>query len=155
MKERLLLTRMITVVLFADSMDLLYPELLTATTWKAICIAILLPLNFLPLRLLSFTSIIGILSCFGSTREPPLFLFPPILLDEQSVNSCFGLISTVVAIVVVDGLLKRKGPGSLLDPAMPRLFPERWITLPLSFGLLLSPWGGHSVFPNVCLPYLA
>ncbi|EDN90620.1 hypothetical protein SS1G_00020 [Sclerotinia sclerotiorum 1980 UF-70] len=24
-----------------------------------------------------------------------------------------------------------------------------WLTLPLSFGLMMSPWGGHSVFPNI------
>ena len=32
---------------------------------------------------------------------------------------------------------------------MQHLFPERWSTLPLSFGLLMAPWGGHSVFPNI------
>tara|TARA_R110002003_G_scaffold95_8_gene7302 strand:- start:21032 stop:21739 length:708 start_codon:yes stop_codon:yes gene_type:complete len=29
------------------------------------------------------------------------------------------------------------------------LFPDNWLTIPLSFGLLMSPWGGHSVFPNI------
>jgi vesicular inhibitory amino acid transporter len=29
------------------------------------------------------------------------------------------------------------------------LFPENWLTIPLSIGLLMSPWGGHSVFPNI------
>lgn len=29
------------------------------------------------------------------------------------------------------------------------LFPENWMTVPLSMGLLMSPWGGHSVFPNI------
>lgn len=29
------------------------------------------------------------------------------------------------------------------------IFPDNWLTIPLSFGLLMSPWGGHSVFPNI------
>jgi vesicular inhibitory amino acid transporter len=54
------------IVLFADSLDLLFPGLLSVTGWKVVCSLILIPLNFLPLRLLSFTSIIGIFSCFCS-----------------------------------------------------------------------------------------
>jgi vesicular inhibitory amino acid transporter len=104
-------------------MEILFPGLMGATLWKTLCTAILLPLNFLPLRLMSFTSIVGIFSCFG-----------------------------IVAIVVMDGLLKRSAPGSLFEQAATHWFPQRWSTLPLSFGLLLSPWGGHSVFPNVGLP---
>ena len=55
------------IVLFADSLDLLFPGVLTVTGWKVFCALILMPLNFLPLRLLSFTSVIGIFSCFTST----------------------------------------------------------------------------------------
>ncbi len=54
------------IVLFADSLDLLFPALLTVTQWKVLCSLVMMPLNFLPLRLLSFTSIVGILCCFGS-----------------------------------------------------------------------------------------
>jgi hypothetical protein len=36
------------------------------TEWKVVCSLILTPLNFLPLRFLSFTSVIGIFSCFSS-----------------------------------------------------------------------------------------
>ncbi len=54
------------IVLFADSLDLILPGLLTVTQWKVVCSVIMVPLNFLPLRLLSFTSVIGILCCFGS-----------------------------------------------------------------------------------------
>jgi len=54
------------IVLFADSLDLLLPGLLSVTGWKIICAMILIPLNFLPLRLLSFTSILGIFSCLSS-----------------------------------------------------------------------------------------
>lgn len=109
------------VVLFADSLNALTHGSLGLTAWKVVCGIILVPLSFLPLRFLSFTSIMGILSCF-----------------------------LIVAAVFLNGLLKPDAPGSLLSPAMPQhLFPTNWGTLPLSFGLLMSPWGGHSVFPNI------
>ena len=53
------------VVLFADSMDALIPGW-TVLQWKVVCGLILVPLSFLPLRFLSFTSILGVMSCFGS-----------------------------------------------------------------------------------------
>lgn len=53
------------VVLFADSLDALIPGW-GVVAWKIVCGVILIPLSFVPLRLLSFTSILGILSCFGS-----------------------------------------------------------------------------------------
>jgi solute carrier family 32 (vesicular inhibitory amino acid transporter) len=57
--------------------------------------------------------------------------------------------SLVVLIVFIDGFIKPHTPGSLLEPAKTYMFPANWATLPLSFGLLMSPWGGHSVFPNI------
>ena len=88
--------------------------------WKIVCGFVLLPLGFLPLRLLSFTSILGILSCLG-----------------------------IVTFVLVDGLIKPHSPGSLREPATTYLFPSNWMTLPIAIGILMSPWGGHSVFPNI------
>lgn len=108
------------IVLFADSLALLFPGTLSVTEWKVLCTIIMIPLQFAPLSLLSFTSFIGVVSCLS-----------------------------IVIIVVFDGLLKHHSPGSLLEPAATFLFPENWLTLPLSFGLLMSPWGGHSVFPNI------
>ena len=107
------------IVLFADSMDALVSGW-GVLTWKIVCGVILVPLSFLPLRLLSFTSILGVMSCFGITLA-----------------------------IVFDGLIKPDQPGSLRQPATQYLFPENWLTIPLSFGLLMSPWGGHSVFPNI------
>ncbi|KAI4870905.1 transmembrane amino acid transporter protein-domain-containing protein [Hypoxylon rubiginosum] len=108
------------IVLFADSLALLFPGALTVTEWKVVCTLIMIPLQFAPLSLLSFTSFIGVVSCLS-----------------------------IVIIVILDGLLKTQAPGSLIEPATTYLFPDNWLTLPLSFGLLMSPWGGHSVFPNV------
>jgi vesicular inhibitory amino acid transporter len=107
------------VVLFADSMDALITGY-GVFTWKIVCGVILIPLSFLPLRMLSFTSILGVMSCFSITLA-----------------------------VWADGLIKSEAPGSLRQPMTQYLFPENWMTIPLSFGLLMSPWGGHSVFPNI------
>jgi solute carrier family 32 (vesicular inhibitory amino acid transporter) len=107
------------VVLFADSLGALIPGL-QIWEWKVICGILLIPLNFVPLRLLAVTSVLGILCCTG-----------------------------LVLIVFIDGFIKPHSPGSLRQPARTYAFPEHWSTLPLSFGLLMSPWGGHSVFPNI------
>lgn len=107
------------VVLFADSLDSLVPGW-GVTEWKVVCGVVLIPLSFTPLRYLSFTSILGILSCFG-----------------------------IVLAVLIDGLIKPHQPGSLREPAETYLFPANWMTLPISFGILMAPWGGHSVFPNI------
>lgn len=116
----LLATCVALVVLFADSLDALTHGTWGLTEWKVVCGIILVPLSFLPLRLLSVTSILGIVSCFG-----------------------------IVLAVFIDGLIKPEQPGSLRSPATIHLIPEHWGSLPISFGLLMSPWGGHSVFPNI------
>ncbi|RMY93969.1 hypothetical protein D0862_09081 [Hortaea werneckii] len=107
------------VVLFADSLDALIPGW-GDIEWKIVCGIILIPLGFVPLRFLSFTSVLGILSCLG-----------------------------IVLAIFVDGLIKPHAPGSIREPALTHLFPENWMTLPIAFGILMSPWGGHSVFPNI------
>ncbi|KAI8940966.1 hypothetical protein NX059_002217 [Plenodomus lindquistii] len=107
------------IVLFADSLDALIPGW-DLVTWKIVCGVILTPLSFLPLRFLSFTSILGVMSCFG-----------------------------ILLAVWIDGLIKPEAPGSIRQPMTQYLFPENWMTIPLSLGLLMSPWGGHSVFPNI------
>ncbi|CAG8108880.1 unnamed protein product [Penicillium nalgiovense] len=107
------------VVLFADSLYALVPGL-SILQWKIVCGVVLLPLNFLPLRFLSITSILGIISC-----------------------------TSIVVLICIDGFIKPDAPGSLRQPANTFLFPENWATVPLSFGLIMSPWGGHGVFPNI------
>ena len=54
------------VVLFADSLDSLIPGF-GVVQWKIFCGILMIPLSFVPLRYLSFTSVLGILSCLGST----------------------------------------------------------------------------------------
>jgi len=66
----LLATCVALVVLFADSLDALIPGW-GVLEWKILCGVILVPLAFMPLRMLSFTSILGIVSCFGSEYIHP------------------------------------------------------------------------------------
>ncbi|KAG8411822.1 hypothetical protein J3459_016246 [Metarhizium acridum] len=110
------------VILFADSLDLLMPTVANTTVWKCVCAALILVLNMLPLRWLSYTSVVGIFSTF-----------------------------CIVCIVIVDGLVKQHTPGSLWEPARTYLLPSNWLSLPLAYGLMASPWGAHSVFPSVRL----
>lgn len=131
------------IVLFADSLILLFPGTLTLTGWKVVCTFMLIPLQFAPLKILSFTSCIGILSVMSSKSLNALHHNP----DTDSNIVCL--------ILIVDGLAKPQGPGSLIEPAITYLFPENWLTLPLSLGLLMSPFGGHGVFPNVSPRYLS
>ncbi|KAL8751890.1 MAG: hypothetical protein Q9184_005911 [Pyrenodesmia sp. 2 TL-2023] len=107
------------VVLFADSLNALLPGL-GVVEWKVVCGIIILPLNFVPLRYLSITSVFGVLCSMG-----------------------------IVALVLIDGLMKEHSPGSLREPVPTYLFPHHWSTLPLSFGLFMAPWGGHAVFPSI------
>lgn len=54
-----------SIVLFADTLNILVPYI-SVLEWKIVCGLLLIPLNFLPLRLLSFSSVVGIFSCFSS-----------------------------------------------------------------------------------------
>jgi solute carrier family 32 (vesicular inhibitory amino acid transporter) len=56
------------IVLFADTLDLLIPGV-GVIEWKILAGLFLIPLNFAPLRLLSFTSVVGIFSCSCSKSK--------------------------------------------------------------------------------------
>lgn len=56
------------VILFGDTLDLLIPGV-GVTQWKVLCGLVLIPLQFMPLRLLSFTSILGIFSTLSSKSQ--------------------------------------------------------------------------------------
>ena len=115
------------IVLFADSLDTLVPGW-GAIAWKVICGLILIPLSFVPLRLLSFTSVLGIIGCLGSTCY--------LKVASQQANT-----RAVVIVVFIDGITKPHSPGSLREPALTSLWPEKWATLPLSFGLMMCMYG--------------
>lgn len=115
----LLAANVALVILFADSMNLIIPSINT-TIWKVVISFGLIPLNFVPFKTLSVTSVLGIICCMG-----------------------------IILLVFVDGLIKPHAPGSIREIAKTYAFPENWKTIPLSLGLFMSPWGGHSVFPAV------
>jgi solute carrier family 32 (vesicular inhibitory amino acid transporter) len=52
------------VVLFADSLNALIPDVST-TSWKLLSFLVFIPLSFVPLNILSYTSILGILGTIG------------------------------------------------------------------------------------------
>jgi solute carrier family 32 (vesicular inhibitory amino acid transporter) len=52
------------VVLFADSLNALIPDIST-TVWKLLSFLVFIPLSFVPLNILSYTSILGILGTVG------------------------------------------------------------------------------------------
>lgn len=77
------------VVLFADSLYALIPGL-SILQWKFVCGLVLIPLNFLPLRFLSVTSILGIVSCTSSKYwHMPFFIMRVVFLvaDHPSCHS--------------------------------------------------------------------
>lgn len=66
------------LVLFADSLDALIPGW-GVVEFKILGGVILVPLSFVPLRYLSFTSVLGIMSCIGS-RERHVFTLENVLM---------------------------------------------------------------------------
>lgn len=107
------------IVLFADSLYTLYPHF-TKIHYKIFAFLILTPPSFLPLRILSVSSVFGIICTMG-----------------------------IVVIFVFCGLYKTMAPGSLLQPMETWLLPQNWAAVPLAVGIFMAPWGGHAVFPNI------
>ncbi|KAG8856309.1 hypothetical protein FRB96_006460 [Tulasnella sp. 330] len=110
----------ILVVLFADSLHAVLP-LYSADTYKIIGLFIIIPTSFLPLRTLSFASILGVLSTF-----------------------------TLIVVLLGDGLGKKTAPGSLWESADTDWFPPTpLVTVPISFGLFMAGFSGHAVVPSI------
>lgn len=107
------------ILLFADSINAIIPSIPQFELKVFIC-SLLVILNFLPLRLLSFLSLLGII-CTTCT--------------------CFA--------ILIAGLSKTVSPGSLLTPMETNLFPNSLKNVFFSFGLFMAPWGGHATFPEI------
>jgi len=75
------------VVLFADTLNLLIPGV-GVDQWKILSGLLLIPLNFVPLRLLSFSSVVGIFSCFCSKYT--LFSLPEFTPEMPTIPRMFG-----------------------------------------------------------------
>lgn len=109
------------IVLFSDSLHaLLGNEYWTKTRFKILSFFVLTPFTFVPLPVLS-------------------------------VFSLFGIMSTVSIIFIVCGLglFKADSPGSLLHAMPTNIWPQSTPDLLLAIGILMSPFGGHAIFPNL------
>ncbi|KAJ7145708.1 transmembrane amino acid transporter protein-domain-containing protein [Mycena epipterygia] len=109
----------ILVTLYADSLHSLIPRY-SSDTYKLWGIFILIPTVFLPLSLLSYTSILGIISTI-----------------------------LVVIVILVDGVSKTESPGSLWSPAETSVGIDNWNHLGIAFGLFMAGFSGHAVIPSL------
>lgn len=79
---------MALVVLLGDGIDSLFPGS-TVVEIRILSFVILTPMLFLPVRHLSYTSLLGIISAFS-----------------------------IIVVIIFDGLNKKDAPGSLIQPAV-------------------------------------
>lgn len=107
------------MILFGDNFHAVIPAI-SSNTFKFICFLIMLPATLLPLRILSYASILGIISTV-----------------------------ILVTVIFFDGIAKVEAPGSLRDPMPTDVLPAEWTTFPLAIGLLVSSFGGHGIMPQV------
>ncbi|RLV92798.1 Vacuolar amino acid transporter 1 [Spathaspora sp. JA1] len=110
------------IVLFSDSLYALLGDekVWTRTTFKLISFLVLTPFTFVPLPILSIISLFGILSTISITL-----------------------------LVMMCGFLKPTAPGSLLQIMPTNLWPESIPNFLLAIGILMAPFGGHAIFPNL------
>ncbi|CAO3640874.1 unnamed protein product [Cunninghamella blakesleeana] len=107
------------VVLLGDAIQSLYPSV-TMISSRLFSFFILTPTLFFPIRKLAYASFIGILSCF-----------------------------CLLFIVLYDGISKPSYPGSLWEMAPTEVLPSKLYSIPLCFGLAMSCFAGHAVFPSI------
>lgn len=106
------------ILLFSDSVNALVNIDVFKLKFGLCCVLIIL--NCLPLRLLSFLSLSGIICT-----------------------------SVTCGIIFTSGIIKTDSPGSLLDIMPTNLYPTSFIDFLFSLGLYMAPWGGHATFPEI------
>ncbi|KAH0838448.1 transmembrane amino acid transporter protein-domain-containing protein [Lanmaoa asiatica] len=109
----------VLVTLTADSLEVVWPAY-SADTYKIFSLFILAPTVFMPLSILSFTSLLGI----GSTL-------------------------IVVAVIFTDGFTKLDSPGSLWSPAHTSVSPGTLGEVGVAFGLFMAGFSGHVIIPSL------
>ncbi|KAK4512941.1 uncharacterized protein ATC70_003652 [Mucor velutinosus] len=110
------------VVLLGDGIESLFPSV-DMIALRIASFVILTPMLFLSIRKLAYTSLIGTISC-----------------------------ACLVTIVIYDGLSKKGKTWKLIKPHGKRateVIPSEIYNLPLSFGLMMSGFSGHAVFPAI------
>lgn len=110
------------VLLFSDSLFSLLgdDEVWTKATLKIVAFFVLTPFTFMPLPILSIFSLFGIMSTMS-----------------------------IILLVFSCGLLKLTSPGSLLAVMPTNLWPADVTSMFIGLGILIAPFGGHAVFPNL------
>jgi hypothetical protein len=141
------------VILFADSLDALFAGW-GVVAWKIFCGLVIIPLSFVPLRYLSFTSVLGIISCLGSEKFEAVFWA---LLTDCSFNS--GLCRRISQRTYTR-LASRTGCYLPVSPPLVhaaiefRPFNLYAVTMPTPLGLLISyssmgrSWGFPQYLPR-------
>ncbi|KAJ3855730.1 transmembrane amino acid transporter protein-domain-containing protein [Lentinula lateritia] len=109
----------ILVTLYADSLHAIIPKY-SSDTYKIWGLLLLIPMVFLPLSLLSYTSILGIISTI-----------------------------MMIIVILYDGLSKPDAPGSLRTPAETSFTISSWSNLGIAYGLFMAGFSGHAVIPSL------
>ncbi|KNC96117.1 uncharacterized protein SPPG_08505 [Spizellomyces punctatus DAOM BR117] len=108
------------VILISDSITALFPEWHHVVV-KSVAVGLIIPMTYpTSLRWASYGSLLGVVA-----------------------------LSNLMIIILYDGLTTVETPGSLIHPAVTRIWPENWETVPLAIGLIMAGFCGHSVFPNI------
>jgi len=107
------------VTLFADSLYAVWPAY-SPDTYKIFCLVFLVPTVLMPLSVLSYASMIGLLSTL-----------------------------LIIAVILIDGFAKPDAPGSLWSPADTSLSFRSVGELGISFGLFMAGFSGHVVIPSL------
>ncbi|KAK7694562.1 hypothetical protein QCA50_001748 [Cerrena zonata] len=107
------------VTLYADSFHAVLPAF-SADFYKIVGLAVFIPTVLMPLSVLSYASIVGILST----------LF-------------------ITAVIFIDGFSKKEAPGSLWSPSNTSLGIHSLGELGVAFGLFMAGFSGHAVIPSL------
>ncbi|KAI7882722.1 hypothetical protein K492DRAFT_144712 [Lichtheimia hyalospora FSU 10163] len=107
------------VIFLSDTISSLFPALPRIIV-SLISFLVLTPMLFVPVRHLSYASLLGVL-----------------------------IAVSILFILLYDGFSKPDAPGSLIESAETEIFPSNWRIMPLSFGLIMAGFAGHSVFPTI------
>ncbi|KAF8316164.1 hypothetical protein DL93DRAFT_2056652 [Clavulina sp. PMI_390] len=107
------------IVLFSDSLNAVAPQYST-TTYKLLSLVILIPMAFLPLKLISYTSLLSVISTVF-----------------------------IGVVLIVNGLGKTEAPGSLWEWEQTEWAPKSLTGLGLSFGIFMAGFAGHAVIPSI------
>ncbi|KAJ3209030.1 hypothetical protein HDU67_006415 [Dinochytrium kinnereticum] len=89
--------------------------------------------------------VIAFVACTGSTfvRQLKYVSYASLVGIGASVN--------LVLVLVLDGVMKGEGPGSLWDVERTLLVPENVFSVSLAFGIVMAGFAGHAVLPNIYL----